>query len=78
MQTIDAKLASAINRLHSNSDFQAYMAWVADSLAKADADNRRMEGAPLHRSQGRAQVLEELLNAQKTAQQALTRANARG
>lgn len=77
MQSIDPKLATAISRLHSNSDFQSYMDWVAESLAKADNDNRRMEGAALHRSQGRAIVLAELLNAHTTAQQALTRAKAR-
>lgn len=74
MQQIDAKLATAINRLSSNSDFQAYMEWITESLKKADTDNRRLEGAALHRSQGRALTLEELVNAQKTAQQSLNRA----
>jgi len=77
MQTIDARLASAILRLRSNTDFVAYQEWLSASLAQADESNRRLDGAALHRSQGKALALEELLKAPNTAEQALTRANAR-
>jgi len=77
MHKLDSRRASAILRLRSNSDFQVFQEWLQASLAEVDIANRRMDGSALNRSQGKALALEEILKAPETAEQALTRANAR-
>ncbi|HEY0914398.1 MAG TPA: hypothetical protein VGE22_05960 [Solimonas sp.] len=74
MQTLDPRLCTALLRLQSNPDHQLYRDWLSASLSQADEANRRLEGPALHRSQGRALALEELLKAPQAAQQALARA----
>ncbi|MDM4772756.1 hypothetical protein [Solimonas sp. SE-A11] len=74
MQTLDPRLSSALLRLQANPDYQLYRDWLTASLTQADEANRRLDGPALHRSQGRALALEELIKAPQTAQQALARA----
>ncbi|AXQ30467.1 hypothetical protein D0B54_18075 [Solimonas sp. K1W22B-7] len=73
MQTLDPRTATALIRLQANPDFQLYQSWLTASLTQADESNRRLEGPALHRSQGSALALEQLLKAPQTAQQALAR-----
>lgn len=77
MDSLDARRSQAILRLSSNSDFQVFCEWLASSLEKADVANRSLEGAALHRSQGKAVTLEAILRAPEDAQKALVRAAAR-
>lgn len=77
MESLDARQSQAILRLSSNSDFKVLCEWLSASLAKADADNRSLEGAALHRSQGKATTLASILDAPERAHKALTRAAAR-
>ena len=73
MQSLDPRTATALIRLQANTDFQLYQSWLTASLTQTDESTRRLEGPALHRSQGKALTLEELLKAPQTAQQALAR-----
>ncbi|MGH8445279.1 MAG: hypothetical protein ACREVL_08425 [Solimonas sp.] len=76
METLDTRQAQAIVRLSSDSDFHVFCEWLRASLGKADADNRALEGARLHRSQGVAMTLDEILGAPERARKALARSRA--
>lgn len=62
--------AESIQRLERNPDYQALADLFAAQLAEADKSNRSAEGVYLHRLQGRAQLLADLVglpeNARKT------------
>lgn len=75
MRRLETNHAQAILRLSSNSDFAVFCEWLKASLADADVANRKTEGAALHRSQGEANTLDEILRAPDTARHALARAN---
>ena len=52
----------AIHKLIRAPEFQAFMAYLEESLRKQDAMNRFGEGAELHQGQGRSQLLQELID----------------
>ncbi|MBA4285462.1 MAG: hypothetical protein C0434_08020 [Xanthomonadaceae bacterium] len=62
--------AEAITRLAKSPDYEELAALFAAQLADADKSNRSAEGVSLHRLQGRAQLLADLVglpeNARKT------------
>lgn len=54
-------------RLQASHEFQIVINQMKSDLDKADKDNRRLSGEPLHRSQGRAIYIEEFLSRLESA-----------
>ncbi len=63
--------AEALTRLAKNPDYEELANLFAAQLAEADESNRRAEGVQLHRQQGKAQLLAELLTLPEVARKTL-------
>jgi hypothetical protein len=64
---LDERTAFAVARLTANEDFRTLCEYLQGELDTRDKNNRLMDGPELHRSQGIAIALNEILTMAKTA-----------
>lgn len=67
VQPTEHEWNSLANLIVSGNDYLLLMGLLQRNLEEQDIRNRSMEGIDLHRGQGRAQLLQELLQAMNDA-----------
>lgn len=75
MLKLDRKQLLHIQTLSSSEQFQTFLGWIRQSLAETDVQNRSLDGPHLHRGQGKALTLAEILNQVANVNQTLTNLN---